>query len=761
MKLKPLALLVATLPLPASAGDIPTLDSILVTASKPPMRALNASGPGAADLARLRPATSDTAALLRDTPGVALYGAGGVSSLPAIRGLADDRLRIKVDGMDLYAACPNHMNPALSYVDPNHVEALRVYAGISPVSVGGDSIGGTILAETRAPLFAAPGQGRLTRGEVGAFYRGNANARGVNLAATHASETVSLSYSGAAARADNYKAGASFKDYDFTGRAGHTLARDEVGSTAYDTRNHTIGLAFRSGDHLIDARLGYQDMPFQLYPNQRMDLLDNEQKRINLRYQGRFDWGGLEARVYHETVDHFMDFGADKRFWYGPASGGNNPAGGAATPCAPIGPTCAAGMPMYTESQTTGATVKADVLLAPDERLRAGAELHRYRLDDWWPPSGAGMWPGTFWNVKDGERDRAALFAEWEAKPNAQWTTLLGARYERVKMNAGDVTGYNPGGGGNQGPDAAAFNALDRSRADHNVDVAALARYTHDTNLEIELGLARKVRSPGLYEVYPWSTWQMAALMNNFVGDGNGYVGNPDLKPEKAHTISASFDWHAADGSWTVKATPFYTRVSDYIDAVRCGAGGMGQCTGVYVPDPATTSFLRLRYANQSARLYGMELTAKMPLGHAQAGEFGLKGLINYTDGKNRETGDGLYNIMPLNARFTLTHRLRGWDNGIELELVKGKTDVSTVRNEIETPGYGLVHLRASHAWKSVRVDFGIENLFDRLYYLPTGGAYVGQGTTMTNPPLPNYPRWGTAVPGPGRSLYAGVIMKF
>ena len=35
-----------------------------------------------------------------------------VSSLPAIHGLADDRLRIKVDGMDLIASCPNHMNPA-------------------------------------------------------------------------------------------------------------------------------------------------------------------------------------------------------------------------------------------------------------------------------------------------------------------------------------------------------------------------------------------------------------------------------------------------------------------------------------------------------------------------------------------------------------------------------------------------------------------------------------------------------------------------
>ncbi|HRD91209.1 MAG TPA: Plug domain-containing protein, partial [Accumulibacter sp.] len=72
-------------------------------------------------LRALRPATSDTASMLRDVPGVQLQGAGGVSSLPVIRGLADDRNRIIVDGMDLIASCPNHMNPPLSYLDPNGV----------------------------------------------------------------------------------------------------------------------------------------------------------------------------------------------------------------------------------------------------------------------------------------------------------------------------------------------------------------------------------------------------------------------------------------------------------------------------------------------------------------------------------------------------------------------------------------------------------------------------------------------------------------
>jgi iron complex outermembrane recepter protein len=741
----------------ALAQDAATLPAVTVNASK--ITPLPAATPlDKTSLAPKLSATSDTASLLSDIPGLSLMGAGGVSSLPAINGLADDRLRIKVDGMDLIASCPNHMNPALSYIDPTNVGLLKVYAGITPVSAGGDSIGGSIVAESRTPEFAAPGQKPILKGEVGTFYRSNNNASGANLSATYATEQFNISYSGATSKADNYTAGADFKTYDFTGRLGHTLPRDEVGSTAFETLNHSLGLAFKKDNHLFEAKLGIQDMPFQLYPNQRMDMLYNKQDSLNLRYLGQFDWGSLEARAYQENVDHFMDFGADKKYWYNSAVGPSY----SGAPCDVSVPACAAGMPMYTEGKTTGVSVKADVALNPQDLLRVGAELQQYRNNDWWPASGASMAPGTFWNIKDGERDRTALFAELETRKNAQWMTLIGARVEQVKMDAGDVQGYSTdiAAMGLQSRDALAFNALSHASTDTNLDLTALAKYTANANYDIEFGFAHKVRSPNVYERFPWSTWQMAALMNNFVGDGNGYVGNLNLKPEAANTLSATFDWHAADSSWGFKATPFYTQVDDYIDAVQWTAG-----TAV-IPSAATTTlvtdkFSVLKYMNQSAQLYGVNLSGHMPLTKSAWGEFGLKGLLNYTKGTNEDTGDNLYNIMPLNAKLAVTQTTGGWANSAELVMVSAKDDVNAMRNEIKTPGYSLVNLRGSYSWKTVRLDFGVENLFDKFYYLPTGGAYTGQGTTMTNPALPNYPQWGTAVPGMGRSVYVGVNVKF
>lgn len=741
--------LAIALPAIGQSRDV-DLGSVEVTASRDATGA-NPSTVGAQTIQALRPATSDTASLLRDVPGVGLYGAGGLSSLPAIRGLADDRIRIKVDGMDLIAACPNHMNPALSYLDPSNVDSLTVFAGIAPVSVGGDSIAGTIIAETTAPVFAEPGTGTLTKGELGGYYRSNGNATGGNLTATLATESFNIHYAGSTAQSDNYRAGRDFRTSTVTGRIGHTLPLDEVGSTAYRSHNHELGIAFNGGGQLVEARIGYQDIPYQLWPNQRMDMLDNIQRRLNLRYQGSFAWGTLEARVYREEVEHFMDFGPDKRFWYGAGSGGAAAPDGA--PCSPIDATCAAGMPMNTESTNTGVVVKAGIDLTERDRLRIGAEYQRYRLDDWWPASGAGMWPNTFWNIHDGRRDRTALYAEWEARSDSRWTTLAGIRYERVETDTGPVQAYN-----NATAPAnvlvPAFNASERRRLDDNWDASLLARYVPAASLGIEFGLARKVRSPSLYERYTWMTRGMEMLMVNWFGDGNGYVGNLALAPETAHSAAVTLDWHAADRSSELKVTPYYTQVTDYIDAMRCPATLGGACAS---QTPGRGKFVYLQFANQSARLYGIDIAGQIPLARTGLGEFALGGTLGYTNGTNRDTGDNLYNIMPFNGKLMLTHRHGGWDNALEILAAAAKRDVSAARNEVATAGYGVVNLRAGHRWEKIRIDVGVENLFDTFHTPPLGGAYLGQGTTMTANPVGSVPPWGVAVPGTGRSIYAAL----
>lgn len=734
--LRPLCALLAALPFAAFAQDA-SLQTITIKAPKAAVEPVGASSADAGTLQSGRTASSDTASLLRNLPGVSLFGAGGVSSLPSVHGLSDDRLRIQVDGMDLVSSCGNHMNPPLSYIDPTRADSVRLFAGVTPVSVGGDSIGATIQVNSPAPEFAAPGQGRLLKGQVGSFYRSNGDGVGANLSATYATEQTSLRYDGSTAEAGNYHAARNFKPAGpaAANKPTQWLAGDEVGSSSYKTRNHSLAYALRNDTHLVEMRLGLQDIPYQNYPNQRMDMTGNDSHQFNLRYQGQFAWGQLQARAYHEKTRHSMNFGEDKQFWYGPA--GNVP-----------------GMPMDTEGKTTGLLVKGDVALSARDTLRVGAELQNYRLDDWWLPSGGGMAPNTFWNIRDGQRDRFDAYGEWEARWNPQWLSQVGLRSSHVRSNSGPVQGYNT----NYAMEANAFNARDRKRSDSNIDFIALARYTPSANATYEFGFAHKTRSPNLYERYTWSTGGMAMRMINLVGDGNGYVGNMDLKPETANTLSATADWHDTTGErWGMKFTPYLIYVNNYIDARRCsGSGAMTACTNAN--RTAATGFVYLQFANQDARLHGFDLSGFTGLGKTAGwGQFALSGMLSYVQGKNRSTGDNLYGIMPLNARVALTQRLGAWTGSAELQMVGGKTRVSAVRNELPTAGYGLVNLRGSYEWKQVRLDFGIDNLFDRFYNHPQGGAYVGQGMTMAATAVP----WGVRVPGMGRSFNAGLTVKF
>lgn len=705
--------LAAALPLSAHAEDSPDVPEVVISAPR---------GAALADTVRHRHDAADTASLLRSVPGIGLNGAGGMSSLPSLHGLADDRLRIQVDGMDLVSACANHMNPPLSYIAPAQVDALEVLGGVVPVSAGGDSIGGTIRVRSAEPHFAAPGQGVLTEGRASAYFRDNGNARGADLEAALATGTLSVRYNGATARADNYVAGGDFKSATLpTGRP-HALAADEVGSSGYRSNNQALAVALRAQRQLVELRLGMQRMPYQGFPNQRMDLTGNDSEQVNLRHLGDYDWGSVETRLYHEHTRHAMQFGPDKQYWYGAKRD-------------------IPGMPMDTAGHTTGASVHAEVRASARDTLRVGAELLRYRLDDWWSPSGGGMAPNTFWNIRNGKRDRSGLYGEWDGRWSAQWFTQLGLRAERVASNAGQVQGYNA----MSNADVAAFNGRNHGRRDHNLDLTAQARYTPGAESEYAIGLARKSRSPNLYERYSWATDGMSMNMVNLSGDGNGYVGDPDLRPEVAHTLSASAAFHdAARQRWNVTFAPHYTYVDDYIDA---------RCLRTCRPQ----SFVFLRWANQDARLYGADLSGRLQLDAGGHGTLTASAVLSYLRGKNSSTGDNLYNIMPLNARLALEQTLRRWTNTVEVEAASAKDRVSAVRNELKTAGYGLLHLRSRYAWQRAQLEVGVENVLDRAYDLPLGGAYVGQGKTMSQMGTP----YGIAVPGKGRNAYVALTVSY
>lgn len=660
------------------------------------------------------PLSADSAALLADQPGYASAAAGGVSALPVLNGLAADRLKIRLDGMEVTAACGNQMNAPMSYMPPAQVGMTRVMAGITPVSVGGDSIGGTIELASPAPQFAAQPGALLTKGGFSVAARSVNSEVSASVEGTVASDSLSVHYVASQSRAESY----------VNGRG------DKVLGSQFESNNHAVTVAARGDGQQLVFKAGQQYIPYQGFPNQYMDMTGNRSTFANLGYERRFDWGKLLGRVYWQRTGHEMGFFSAER---------------------------TGTMPMQTRGRDIGYTLRADIDLAPEGSsvLRVGNEYHSFHLDDDWPavPGSMMMGPRTYVNINDGKRDRYALFAEWEGKLNERWSTIVGVRDELVKTDAGNVQSYGTNMMNMADLTAAnAFNARGHAKTDNNIDLTALARFTPDAGQTWEVGYARKTRSPNLYERYTWGRGTMAMTMTNWFGDGNGYVGNIDLKPEVAHTLSATADWHAADkeGSeprWFFKLTPYFSYVENYIDA---------DVIGRFNPySVSTASGALLQFANHDARLYGINASWKWPLLRtAGLGDIAFTGKAGLTRGK-RVDGGNLYHMMPFNVLAALEQQQGAWTHRAEVNYVARKTLVDSSRLEPVTASYTVFNLRSSYQFnQAISVSAGISNLFNRNYADALGGVYLSGLAKAKSGSL-------QALPGYGRSLDVGVNVRF
>lgn len=758
-----------------SVDDSVVLEKIIVTDKFSNVKALSTSEMEADILTSKRAAISDTAKLLEDTPGVSLYTGGGVSSLPVIHGLNDDRVKITLNGMTLSSACANHMNPPLSYIDRSNIGKITILTGISPVSLGGDSLGGTIKVETPEPVFAEPGKDILLDGSISAFYRSNGDAFGGSIAAGVANEHVRLEYTGSHTESMNYN--------DGNGQV--------VQSTSYENQNHSAALSFKFDNHLVIIRGGQQHIPYQGFPNQRMDMTNNDSIFGNITHRGTFDWGSLESKFYYETTNHSMDIAEDKQNRFANKNASGQYLGTFAPPNNV--------MPMETRGENVGGRVQAEIPYSERDTFRVGTEVHSQKLDDYWPavhtdtsatinlgvnqpqPNTAYwmMAPEAYDNINNGQRNRLGFFGEWEANWNDQWRSLTGLRYDRVMMDTGDVQPYNPdllgttpigtpranaAGARTDLAAANAFNAQDHERNFDLFDFTTLVQYTPNDMSQYEVGYARKNRAPNLYELYTWGRRPMDMGMIGWFGDGNGYVGNMNLTEETAHTFSLTAAFHdPKNNEWEVAATPYFTYVNNFIDVDRCpNELGTLDLACNAANQAATNEFVYLKFANHDARLWGIDVSGRAQLYKDKTlGEFATHANMSYVRGE-RMDGGNLYKMMPFNMKLSLDHRLHDWQSAIEMQFVDGKDDVQAIRNETTTPSYILLNARTGYEWGPVRLDVGLDNVLDKQYYHPLAGAYLGDRYGMNPTGDSRFtPPWGRNIAGMGRSAFVGVTIKY
>ena len=647
--------------------------------------------------------SNDTGKLIDNFLGGNSIHNGGFSSLPMIQGLSDDRIKIKIDGMDLIASCANHMNAPLSYSDPVNIKNISVLAGLSAVDQGGDNIGGVIKIDTVKPIFSVD-ENQIFSGQFGTKYKSNNKTISANISLNTADQDTALSYFGSYVKAENYYAGGTFKDAGLAASDRGWLDSDEVGSTAYKNQNHQVSFSKVIDNEIYQVIAAYHDSPYENFDNQRMDSVGNKNYQLNLSQKGEYEWGKLTSRIYVDDTNHKHNFGPDKQYTYNNSSGQSY------------------GMPMEADGITAGLAVDTEIFLNDQDTLKVGSEIQYYQLDDTWASnSGEGMMTGNaFLNINNGKRNRFDIYGQLDSLWTENWITSLGARLGIVQTDSDDVHGYNQTNmNSNQLADSDTFNASKRKKTDENIDISLLTRYNMEEDSSIELGYSMKTRSPNLYQRYTWSTWTMAANMNNLYGDGNGYVGNIDLEPETAHKIGLVLNHQDDNKNWRIKINPYYTYISDYIDANVIANRGDG--------------YRNLKFDNQTATIYGLDVGADMHLFRTlNFGNFNLLSKFNYQKGRNTDADTDLYNMMPPNLTLAINQNVGSWNNSLSMLLVDKKDNVNSTRQERETAGFTKFDFVTSYQWESVSIIGEIENILDKSYADPLGGEYLGQGATMS-----------------------------
>lgn len=458
--------------------------------------------------------SGDTAAIIRNLPGAAIVRNGSQTGILQLRGLSGDRVGVRVNGMTITPACPNHMDPPLHYAHASHGDLIERFAGISPVSVGGDYIGGSLLMKSAKPIFSTD-ESLLTKGVLGASFLGSQDATRLNAELTLANANASMHYHGSTATAD---------DLRYPGGT--------VSASGYDSTNHDVTAAWHTSRGYIAIDTGFSSTRDAGTPALPMDMVKDDAWRFGFTQNENYAWGIIENRLYVHDIDHLMD-----NFTLRPVSG----------------------MAMESPAASRDYGWRSDVMLPRgDHKLRAGIDVHRNEFEAMQIAKTSGLQRDTF---NDNRRSRTGVYADWEQKHSSAWSSRIGVRGDMVISEAGAVSNaIMPGLVINQDRDA--FNSADRSFTDVLPAATAALRFSPDENTGIELAMALKSRAPSLVERYLWTPLNASAGL----ADGRTYLGNLDLNPETSFQLALAVS--RTGKNWNAEITPFYQSISNYIQGM-------------------------------------------------------------------------------------------------------------------------------------------------------------------------------------------------
>ncbi len=607
---------------------------------------------------------ADSAELLARTPGAAPAANGALTGQAQYRGMTGTRVNVAVDGMHINAGGPNVMDPPLHYAPRALLESLELQRGIASVSAGMETIGGSVAAKTKTSKFT-DGPGFELHGDLDFALRSSDSSGSAGGILSLANESHRMHFLTLTEKGDDLK-----------------TPEGRLEDSAFERKNYGFGYGIRIGEQEFSLDYRQSSTDPSGTPALPLDIRFFDSQLIRAEYKGSLAGFEMSGRAFSTQIDHSMDNFKLR----------------------PVAPPPMATRFVTANSDGFGYSLQAAKGLGPG-LLTLGVDGHlaNHNMEIFNPRAAAFF----VRNFNDAERKRHGAFAEWKGELENGWELEAGLRYNRVKTDTGDVTTSSALPAPAQRL-AAEFNARDHERTDDNLDWVLKASRKLSENLTVQLGAARKMRSPFYIERYAWLPIEATAGL----ADGNNHIGNIDLDPEVSHELELGLEWRSSSFFFSPRA--FVRYVDDYIQGTPVDA-----TRGVVDSDVERVSAVNgdstpLRYTNVDAKLFGVDVA----WGFAISPSLALEGSLTFVRGERRDTSDDLYRIAPLSSTVALTYDL---DERLSLSLegvfAAEQDHVSVTNDEEESSGYGILNANVRWAYSpQITIVVSVENLLDQAY---------------------------------------------
>jgi len=267
-----------------------------------------------------------------------------------------------------------------------------------------------------------------------------------------------------------------------------------------------------------------------------------------------------------------------------------------------------------------------------------------------------------------------------------------------------------------------------------------------DTQFSPKLLVERQL-TPDIELFAQWSMAYRAPTLDELYGDfsnptyGYASIGNPALEAETGQGFEIGTKWNTGDFSGGV--TLFHTSYDNFIDAVtKPNVSVNGQNLTLYT------------YENRpEVSISGIELKARKDFVNG----FFLEGSMAFARGKYGDTGADLRSVAPFKSIVGIGYQQETWGTqltGIFSAAMRDDNDADT----FDAPGYGVFNLTGwwePEAFKGLRVQAGVYNIFDKTYWNAVGVETVNPNSTSSiNQPVAFYSE-------PGRTFKISLTQKF